>query len=75
MRAPSDGRGQIAELTEEGWSRLRELAPGHARTVRKAMFDPLSSDDLAALHRLLEKIACARGDVDTANEAIVQSVE
>ena len=57
VKAPHDGRGQIAELTDSGWSRLQELAPGHARTVRQAMFDALDSNDLAALHRILDKIA------------------
>ncbi len=44
--APGDRRGQIAELTDEGFSRLVEIAPGHAATVRSYMFDPLTPQQL-----------------------------
>jgi DNA-binding MarR family transcriptional regulator len=56
-RTPLDGRGQIASLTDAGWERLTELAPGHAETVRSAMFDPLDEKDLADLGRIYDKIA------------------
>jgi DNA-binding MarR family transcriptional regulator len=49
-RTPDDGRGQVATLTDEGWDRLVTLAPGHAETVRSAMFDPLDEADLTSLH-------------------------
>ena len=45
--APGDRRGQIAELTDEGFDRLVEVAPSHAETVRSIMFDPLSQEQLA----------------------------
>jgi DNA-binding MarR family transcriptional regulator len=44
--APGDRRGQIATLTDAGFARLLEVAPGHAETVRSIMFDPLSPDQL-----------------------------
>jgi DNA-binding MarR family transcriptional regulator len=56
LRSPDDGRGQIAALTDAGWDRLVELAPGHARTVKAAVFEPLDDEDLAAFGRVLEKI-------------------
>ena len=56
-RTPEDGRGQIAHLTETGWRRLIELAPGHAETVRTTMFDALDKEDLADLGRIYDKIA------------------
>src|SRR6476469_1237345 len=40
--APGDRRGQIAELTDEGFDRLVEVAPSHAETVRSIIFDPLT---------------------------------
>jgi DNA-binding MarR family transcriptional regulator len=45
--APGDRRGQIAELTDAGFTRLVEVAPSHAETVRSIMFDPLSPEQLA----------------------------
>ena len=56
-RAPLDGRGQVAVLTDAGWDQVVELAPGHVRTVRHVMFDPLDADEAAALARALDKIA------------------
>jgi DNA-binding MarR family transcriptional regulator len=56
-RTPEDGRGQIALLTDAGWDRVQQLAPGHADTVRCTMFDPLDAADLADLARIYDKIA------------------
>ena len=44
--APGDRRGQIAELTDQGFERLVEVAPSHAETVRSIMFDPLTNEQL-----------------------------
>lgn len=46
--APGDRRGQVCELTDAGYDRLLELAPGHAEVVRSLMFDPLSPAQLTA---------------------------
>lgn len=64
-RSPDDGRGQIAVLTDEGWARVRELAPGHAATVRRSMFDGLDDTDLAELSRIFDKISGHLGALDT----------
>ena len=56
-RTPLDGRGQIARLTDNGWERLKELAPGHVETVRSSMFEALDEKDLADLSRVYDKIA------------------
>ena len=56
-RTPEDGRGQIALLTDAGWVRVQELAPGHADTVRCTMFDALDAADLSDLRRIYDKIA------------------
>ena len=55
-KTPHDGRGQLAALTESGWERLVQIAPGHAATVRAAMFEPLDADDLTALTRIYDKL-------------------
>ncbi|MFJ8042397.1 MarR family winged helix-turn-helix transcriptional regulator [Kitasatospora sp. NPDC096147] len=45
----SDVRGVFAELTEYGWQVLREVAPGHVATVREALIDVLTREQLAVL--------------------------
>jgi DNA-binding MarR family transcriptional regulator len=57
---PQDRRATNARLTEAGWQKVRDSAPGHAATVRDNVIDALSAeqvDQLAAicdaiLHRL-----------------------
>lgn len=46
---PSDERGIVAVLTEAGWRKLREAAPGHAALVRELFVDGMSRKDFAAL--------------------------
>lgn len=46
--APDDKRGQIATLTDAGFAKLTDAAPGHAAAVRAILFDPLSPPLLAA---------------------------
>lgn len=53
---PQDGRGQTATLTDAGWERLNQVAPGHAETVRSTMFDALDCADLAELSRIYSKL-------------------
>ncbi len=65
-RSPDDGRGQVAVLTDAGWARVQQLAPGHAETVRSSMFDGLDDHDLAELSRLFDKIARNLGASATA---------
>jgi len=52
----SDVRGVLAGLTDAGWAKLREAAPGHAALVRELFVDGLDcgrftglADGLAAL--------------------------
>lgn len=63
-RSPEDGRGQIAVLTDAGWAKVEQLAPGHADTVRRTMFDGLDNDDLVELGRLFDKISTNLGSLD-----------
>ena len=43
---PTDRRGQIAQLTDEGFAALSAAAPGHVEQVRRVLFDPLSAEQL-----------------------------
>jgi DNA-binding MarR family transcriptional regulator len=44
-----DERGIVAVLTEQGWQKLREAAPGHAALVRELFVDGMSAREFAAL--------------------------
>ena len=46
---PTDGRGYLAVLTDEGFAALAAAAPGHVETVRSSLFDQLSPTQLAQL--------------------------
>jgi DNA-binding MarR family transcriptional regulator len=39
---PTDRRGALAVLTDEGFAALADAAPGHVEAVREALFDRLS---------------------------------
>jgi DNA-binding MarR family transcriptional regulator len=49
MDCPTDRRGQIAMLTDEGFAALSAAAPGHVEQVRKVLFDPLTAEQLRQL--------------------------
>lgn len=46
--APGDGRGQLATLTTSGHEVLSGAASGHARSVRRILFDDLNPELLEA---------------------------
>jgi DNA-binding MarR family transcriptional regulator len=51
-----DGRGVLCVLTDAGFARLEETAPGHVETVRTLMFDPLDTADAEHLGTALTKV-------------------
>ena len=61
--SPGDARVTTAALTDEGLAALEQLAPDHVETVREAVFDCLSDEDVADLERVGKKIL-ARIDPD-----------
>ncbi|MFI9162366.1 MarR family winged helix-turn-helix transcriptional regulator [Kitasatospora aureofaciens] len=46
---PSDVRGVIAELTDQGREMIRRAAPGHVALVRELLIDVLTREQLAVL--------------------------
>lgn len=69
---PTDRRGQIAQLTDEGFAALSAAAPGHVEQVRRVLFDALSPGQLRQLAGISQTIlaaassAPADGDCDAA---------
>ncbi|MBT2525237.1 MarR family transcriptional regulator [Streptomyces sp. ISL-99] len=54
---PSDRRGQNAVLTDEGYAVLKQTAPGHVATVRQAMFDRLTPEQVRQLGEIMQVMA------------------
>jgi DNA-binding MarR family transcriptional regulator len=51
-----DGRGVLCVLTDAGFAVLEAAAPGHVHSVRRAMFDPLTPDEVESLGVALRKV-------------------
>ncbi len=54
---PTDRRGALAVLTDDGWDALVAAAPGHAAAVRAAVFDRLDTEQVHQLRTISERIA------------------
>lgn len=55
-RSPTDGRGSMAVLTDEGMRVVEEMAPGHVQEVRENLFDLLSPGELAVLDAVFSRV-------------------
>ena len=53
---PTDGRYTLAILTDEGWSKVAEAAPGHVGEVRRRVFDPLTKAQSRQLREISRRI-------------------
>lgn len=53
---PTDKRGWLAVLTDEGYAALAAAAPGHVETVRRLIFDQLTPAQVAQLRRISEAV-------------------
>jgi len=51
-----DRRATNATLTDEGWAKVVDTAPGHVDTVRENVIAPLSAEDVAGLDRAMSAI-------------------
>ena len=58
-RPHQGGRRTEARLTDAGWAKLEEIAPGHVRQARRLVIDALSSEQLAALGDAARAITAA----------------
>jgi DNA-binding MarR family transcriptional regulator len=53
---PADGRYTLAILTDEGWAKVTEAAPGHVEEVRRLVFDPLTKAQYRQLREIGRRI-------------------
>ena len=56
---PTDGRYTLATLTEQGWAKVVDTAPGHVETVRRLVLDPLTKAQLRQLREISRRIMTA----------------
>ena len=56
-RCPDDRRGTLAQLTDEGYARLRATAPTHLQGVQDHFVDVLSDEEAEVLGRALARVA------------------
>lgn len=61
---PEDRRATNALLTDAGWAKVAETAPGHVGTVRGRVIDTLDAADIADLDRIMGKVL---GSLDPGN--------
>ena len=54
---PTDRRGQLAVLTDEGFAALAAAAPGHVEAVRALLVDRLTPAQMRQLRAISEAIA------------------
>lgn len=66
---PTDRRGQLAELTDEGYAVLAAAAPGHVEQVRRALFDPLTPEQIGQLRAISEALLAAVGSPPPCEDA------
>ncbi|MBO3739669.1 MarR family winged helix-turn-helix transcriptional regulator [Actinoplanes flavus] len=55
-RDAADGRVQIAVLTEAGWEKVVETAPGHAEAVQQLIFDRITPAQARQLAKVAEAL-------------------
>ncbi|MET7489999.1 MarR family transcriptional regulator [Streptomyces sp. NPDC005538] len=56
---PANRRSQLAELTAQGREFLEHAAPGHVEAVRRAVFDPLTPEQVRQFAEIGEAINAA----------------
>ncbi len=58
---PTDRRGQIAQLTDEGYAALAAAAPGHVAQVRRSLMDRLTPEQVEQLRQISTAIVVGAG--------------
>ncbi|NLE82393.1 MAG: winged helix-turn-helix transcriptional regulator [Rhodococcus sp.] len=59
MPDPADGRYTLAILTDTGWDKVVDTAPGHVAEVRRLVVDPLNKTQLRQMTAINTRILAA----------------
>jgi len=60
----TDRRGQLAQLTDEGFAVVEAAAPGHVAAVRKYLIDRLSPEQITALGEIGQVLLTSTSETD-----------
>lgn len=66
----ADGRSRRASLTDTGWQRLGDAAPGHVELVQRIFVSPLTRGQLGQLRAIGQRLL---GVLDPAGEVLRQT--
>jgi len=61
---PTDRRGQLAHLTDEGFAVVAAAAPGHVEAVRKYLIDRLSPQQLKVMGEIGQVLLASTAESD-----------
>jgi DNA-binding MarR family transcriptional regulator len=61
---PTDKRGQVCELTDEGFAMLAAATPGHVEAVRQLLIDRLNPEQLRVMGELGEIMLRTTAEAD-----------
>lgn len=64
LNCPTDRRGQLAQLTDEGFAVVETAAPGHVEAVRKYLIDRLSPEQLQVMAEIGEVLLASTSESD-----------
>ncbi|MDQ2837999.1 MAG: MarR family transcriptional regulator [Actinomycetota bacterium] len=59
---PTDKRGQLAQLTDEGYAVVQAAAPGHVAAVREYLIDRLSPEQVRVLGEIGQVMLASTAD-------------
>ncbi|MFD7010856.1 MarR family winged helix-turn-helix transcriptional regulator [Rhodococcus jostii] len=59
MADPADGRSTLAILTDAGWNKVVDTAPGHVTEVRRLVIDPLTKAQLRQMTAINTRVLTA----------------
>ena len=65
-RSPDDARATVAVLTDDGYAKVVETAPGHVEAVRSLVFDVLSATQVSQLATICGALLDELGATDPA---------
>ena len=55
VECAEDGRGAFVVITPQGRAAIEQAAPGHVNTVRRLVFDALTTEEVDAFATIIEK--------------------
>ena len=64
LNCPTDRRGQLAQLTDEGFAIVEAAAPGHVETVRKYLIDRLTPAQLKVMGEIGQVLLASTAESD-----------